>query len=242
MDTTWLVQPGLPSIKLQTNWYVTPLAGPRLPFSSHPSLPPHSFFSTVTFSGLLSPRRHPHSLSAVPGETPISLLNYSLQINPTASYSPHTTTCKDVYMHTICMLVCEFIPPIQTLYTPHTHTHTHTYIYTDTDAHIETKTNTHSHSKRHRCTYRYTHVRSHAHTYRYTHVRSHAHTYRYTHVRSHLLKHTHIQTKNNIHTHTNSHTQTYTYKYKHMHTDSKRHTHTHTFKVCKNKRVKSEAR
>lgn len=38
------------SITPQTNWTVTPLSGPRLHFSSHPSLPKHSFFFTVTFS------------------------------------------------------------------------------------------------------------------------------------------------------------------------------------------------
>lgn len=38
------------SITPQTNWSVTPLSGPRLHFSSHPSPPKHSFFFTVTFS------------------------------------------------------------------------------------------------------------------------------------------------------------------------------------------------
>lgn len=36
------------SITPQTNWSVTPLSGPRLHFSSHPSPPKHSFFFTVT--------------------------------------------------------------------------------------------------------------------------------------------------------------------------------------------------
>lgn len=40
------------SITPQTNWTVTPLSGPRLHFSSHPSQPKHSFFFTVTFSAL----------------------------------------------------------------------------------------------------------------------------------------------------------------------------------------------
>lgn len=71
------VQPGPDSTKLsgepthllsitpQTNWTVTPLSGPRLHFSSHPSLPKQSFFFTVTFStpfvhafALPSPVRH----------------------------------------------------------------------------------------------------------------------------------------------------------------------------------------
>lgn len=38
------------SITPQTNWTVTPLSGPRLHFSSHPSLPKHPFFFTLTFS------------------------------------------------------------------------------------------------------------------------------------------------------------------------------------------------
>lgn len=40
------------SITRQTNWSVTPLCGPRLHFSSHPSPSKHSFFFTVTFSAL----------------------------------------------------------------------------------------------------------------------------------------------------------------------------------------------
>ena len=55
VDTTRPVQLCLPSIKLQTDWCVTPLAGPRLHFSSPPSLPLHSFFSTVTFSVCFHP-------------------------------------------------------------------------------------------------------------------------------------------------------------------------------------------
>lgn len=43
------------SITPQTNWSVTPLSGPRLHFSSHPSPPKHSFFFTVTFSASQTP-------------------------------------------------------------------------------------------------------------------------------------------------------------------------------------------
>lgn len=61
------------SITPQTNWSVTPLSGPRLHFSSHPSLPKQSFFFTVTFSAhfihtftLPSPVRQLLSLYACP--------------------------------------------------------------------------------------------------------------------------------------------------------------------------------
>lgn len=43
------------SITSQTNWSVTPLSGPRLHFSSHPSPPKHSFFFTATFLASQTP-------------------------------------------------------------------------------------------------------------------------------------------------------------------------------------------
>lgn len=94
------------SITPQTNWSVTPLSGPRLHFSSHPSPPKHSFFFAVTFS---APSIHTFTLPSTVRHllflhvcSPAPLLNCPVKIESHCSFTYfHTYLCTHTQTHHI---------------------------------------------------------------------------------------------------------------------------------------------